>query len=78
MGSINHSMTLMAEHQLPFSSVPPDMPKAHIAAQPCVSVCADKVTLNRRTIAIVAVITVVPGDPGTGTLQSFVIDAPVV
>ena len=37
--------------------------KRHITSQPCVSVSTDKVTLNRRTVDITAIFTVVPDAP---------------
>ena len=78
MGSINHSTGLMPQLRLHISDVMRDMLARHLSAQPCVAVCADKVTVERRTIDIVAVISLVPNAHAGDVIQSFVAAAPVV
>lgn len=78
MGTINHSAGLMPKLRVEFCDVMRTMLSRHLVAQPCLSVCADKVTVERRTIDIVAVTTIVPEAAPENLIQSFVVAAPVV
>ena len=78
MGNINHSKALMPAARLAFHDVIIKKLKEYVATQPCLSVLVDKVTINRRTVDITAVLVVVPEAPTSHLLQSFVVRAPVV
>lgn len=49
-----------------------------VQRQPCIALCADKVTIARRTMDITAIMAVVPDAPKDHMVQSFVVAAPVV
>ena len=68
----------MARFRDAFSEVVLDAVARHVEEAPCVSLIADKVTVNGRTIDITGIITIVPDAPSTDIFQSFVIGAPVV
>ena len=78
VGNINHSKKLLPQARQAFCDVIIKKVKDHVASQPCVSVLADKVTINRRTVDVVAILTVVPGAPSSSIIQSYVVAAPVV
>ncbi|XP_043241444.1 uncharacterized protein LOC122391500 [Amphibalanus amphitrite] len=78
VGNTNHSSMFVPTMRLQFSTVMTSMLQRFIEQQPCVSMCADKVTVAKRTIDITAVIAVVSGAPAGHMIQSFVVAAPVV
>ena len=78
VGDKNHSAMQMASFRDAFFDEMLAMIKKHVASQPCVSVTADKVTLNRRTVDITAIFTVVPNTPPEHLVQTLVVGAPVV
>ena len=78
MGDINHSKMLMRQLRESFSEAIIEKVKSHVLSQPCVALTADKVTVNRRTLDITAICTVVPSAPAGHMLQSLVVGAPVV
>ena len=49
-----------------------------VQAQPCVALCADKVTIARRTVDVTAIMGVVADAPKDKMIQSLIIAAPVV
>ena len=78
MGSLNHSRALMPAARVAFHDVIIRKLKDHVAKQPCLSVLVDKVTVNRRTVDVTAILVVVPEAPADHLLQSFVVAAPIV
>ena len=78
VGNMNHSSMFVPKMCLQFSAVMSDMLQKFIEQQPCVSLCADKVTVAKRTVDITAVVAVVAEAPLEQMIQSFVIAAPVV
>ncbi|KAF0306494.1 hypothetical protein FJT64_022013 [Amphibalanus amphitrite] len=69
---------MMVKARDAFHEVMLDEMKAFVEKQPCVSVVADKVTLNKRTVDITAINLVVPTAPPGEMLVNFVVAAPVV
>ena len=49
----------------------------HVQKQPCVALSAGKATVNKRTVDVTAITTVVPEAPFGSMIQSFVVGAPV-
>ena len=78
MGNINHSKTFMAQARDVFHGQVLTSLAEHIKNQPCVALSADKATVNKRTLDITAITTVVPEAPVGSMIQSFVVGAPVV
>ena len=78
VGDKNHSSVIMAKMRDAFHEEMLSMIRRHIATQPCVAIAVDKVTSNRRTVDVTAVLTVVPDVPPNHIVQSLVIGAPVV
>lgn len=78
MGDIGHSKKTMSKARDSFSKTILEQLKTHFQEQPCVAVTADKVTINRRTVDITAVTTLVPGAAPGSMIQTFVVGAPVV
>lgn len=78
VGDKNHSAKRMENFRDDFHEEMIDMMKKHVASQPCVAVTADKITLNRRTVDITAIFTVVPDAPPEHLVQVLAIGAPVV
>ena len=76
MGDINHSKMLMGQLRDSFSKVIIDKVKAHVLSQPCVALMADKITVNRRTLDVTAICTVVPSAPEEHMIQSLVVGGP--
>ncbi|XP_037069371.1 uncharacterized protein LOC119090636 [Pollicipes pollicipes] len=54
------------------------MIRRHVSSQPCVALVVDKVALNRHTVDITVIITVVSDAPEENLVQSLVIGSPVV
>ena len=46
----------------------------HVQKQPCVALSADKATVNKRTVGITAITTVVPEAPVGSMIQRFVVE----
>lgn len=78
MGDLNHSRHMMVISRAAFSAELLKRVKHHVESQPCVSVLADKVTVARRTVDIIAILTLVPTAEPNTIFQSVVVGAPVV
>ena len=78
MGRIRHSGSQIAGYRTATHEVLVKELSQHVAAQPCVALMADKVTVNHRTIDITALMSVVPHAPAGQLIQTYVIGAPVV
>lgn len=78
MGSMGHSIAQMPRFRSATYEALMEELKAHVDRQPCVSLIADKVTVNHRTVDITGIISVVPDAPPGQMVQTYVIGAPVV
>ena len=78
MGNINHSKAFMSQARDMFYQQVITSLTEHVQRQPCVALSADKATVNKRTVDITAITTVVPEAPVGSMIQSFVVGAPVV
>ena len=78
IGDKNHSSGMMVKARDAFHEVMLDEVKTFVEKQPCVSVVADKVTLNKRTVDITAINLVAPSAPPGDMLVNLVVAAPVV
>ena len=78
MGNINHSKAFMEKARGSFHRQVLTSLADHVKTQPCVALSADKATVNKRTLDITAITTVVPEAPVGSMIQSFVVGAPVV
>lgn len=78
VGNINHSRSLMPVLRSEFCGLLREQLSSFIREQPCVAVCADKVTVANRTVDVTAILAVVPNAPPGELIQSFVVGSPVV
>ena len=78
MGDLCHSSAQMHRFRDAFCDVILDGVARHVDRMPCVSLVADKVTVQHRTIDVRGIITIVPKAPCDQLIQSLVIGAPVV
>ena len=78
VGGLNNSVGFIPKLRIQLSSVMNVMLRNFFAGQPCVSLCADKVTVAKRTMDLTAIISLVPEAQKEEMFQAFVIGAPVV
>ena len=78
IGGLNNSVGFIPKLRIQLSSVMDAMMRDFFSRQPCVSLCADKVTVSRRTMDLTAIIAIVPEADEDNMVQAFVIGAPVV
>ena len=75
---LNNSVGFIPKLRIQISSVLNAKLTNYFSRQPCVALCADKVTVAKRTMDITAIIALVPEAPKQEMVQAFVIGAPVV
>ena len=78
IGGLNNSTGFIPKFRMQISSVMNMKLKKFFAGKPCVSMCADKVTVAKRTMDLTAIVTIVPEAPKEDMIQAFVVGAPVV
>ena len=77
MGDKCHSGMQMPRFRDSFYEVIMSAVAHHVKEAPCVSMIADKVTVNHRTLDVTGIMTIIPEAPAV-SFQSFVVAAPVV